>query len=511
MDLLIVGTSSYDDPFAEEWKPDLRHTVSFLRRRGVDTGYTYVAACDETAELFSLLDSARPRALFLEISEENREPALHLATACGRRHPGILIFVGGIPPTLAPDSVFESCAQVTHIVGGEREAILLEAIERIREQRPLDGVLGLQSRFFRNPPRPLLPDLDVLGSIVYDGLPEMLGKHGPADRTAFLRSSRGCYGRCSFCGIPGFYRTSPGAAWRGRSAKAVVAEMEGLVESFQVRRFVFEDDDFIGPGAAGRDRALGIAGEIDTRKLNVEYSICCRLNDLNAGAMSALKASGLSVVGLSVESANQESLNLLRKGLRADAIYPALHMLEGLGIRCEVNMIFFDPLLTLEGVRKNLKLLDYLRRSEHLSYSDAFPFTELHAFRWSPVSDTLRAAGLLDEDGPACRFADPRVAELAAFVRRLHARIPIVFKKRLLFEGASLGLRDSPAARAILHIAPGVRHWLGLSVMPRFIVEACDLLTDKSPGSRDGIANLEERFDREMEILRALERRVSLR
>jgi radical SAM superfamily enzyme YgiQ (UPF0313 family) len=84
------------------------------------------------------------------------------------------------------------------------------------------------------------------------------------------------------------------------------------------------------------------------------------LNDLDAPTMSALKASGLSAVGVSVESANQESLNLLRKGLRAAAIYPALRMLEELGIRCEVNMIFFDPWLTIEGVRKNLELLDYL-------------------------------------------------------------------------------------------------------------------------------------------------------
>ena len=105
MDLLIVGTSSYDDPFAEEWKPDLRHTVSFLRSRGVDTGYAYVAACDETPELCSLMDCAQPRALFLEISEENREPVLRLAAAWGRRHPGTVIFAGGIPATLAPGSV----------------------------------------------------------------------------------------------------------------------------------------------------------------------------------------------------------------------------------------------------------------------------------------------------------------------------------------------------------------------------------------------------------------------
>src|SRR5450755_217493 len=51
------------------------------------------------------IDTAHPRALFLEISEENRDPVLRLAAKCGRRHPGTLILVGGIPATLAPGSV----------------------------------------------------------------------------------------------------------------------------------------------------------------------------------------------------------------------------------------------------------------------------------------------------------------------------------------------------------------------------------------------------------------------
>lgn len=507
MEILTAGTSAYDDPAAEEWKPDLRLTVSFLRRHGADAGYVYVASPQEGG-LSSLVEAAHPRAIFLELSEENRKPVLLAVKELGQRFLEIPVLLGGIPATLDAESVFDQCEQATFLVEGERELTLLETVERLRGHEPLDGIPGLRTCEARNPPRPLLPDLDVLGSIVYDGLPEMLSSYSAGDRTAFLRSSRGCYGTCSFCGIPGFYRRSPGAPWRGRSPKVVVDEIEGLISAFGIRRFVFEDDDFMGPGAAGRERARGIASEIARRKLGIEYFVCCRLNDVDAATMSALKASGLSGIGVSVESANQESLDLLKKGIKATAIYPKLRLLEELQIRCEVNMIFFDPRVTLAGVRKNLELLDYVRRSEYLSYSDAFPFTELQAFPWSPVSRSLRAEGLLEGDGPMCRFKDPLVSVLAGLVRRLQKRMPIVFKKRLLFEKADSDLPHD-AATAILRVAAGMRHWAGLTVMPRFVAEACDILEKDPDDVTRQFALLEERFDEAIEFLRILEDRVA--
>jgi radical SAM superfamily enzyme YgiQ (UPF0313 family) len=92
------------------------------------------------------IDTAHPRALFLEISEENRDPVLRLAAKCGRRHPGTLILVGGIPATLAPGSVFERCAHVAYIVEGEREATFLEAVVRMR-QHLLQTGLELRDRY----------------------------------------------------------------------------------------------------------------------------------------------------------------------------------------------------------------------------------------------------------------------------------------------------------------------------------------------------------------------------
>jgi radical SAM superfamily enzyme YgiQ (UPF0313 family) len=90
--------------------------------------------------------------------------------------------------------------------------------------------------------------------------------------------------------------------------------------------------------------------------------------------MPSCAASGLSRVGVSVESASQESLDWPGKGINAETIDPALHLLEKPQLPCQVNLIFFDPYITLEGVRRNLALVEYLRNSDYLSYSDAFPY-----------------------------------------------------------------------------------------------------------------------------------------
>ncbi len=176
-----------------------------------------------------------------------------------------------------------------------------------------------------------------------------------------------------------------------------------------------------------------------------------------------------------------------------------------------MNLIFFDPLLTLDGVRRNLALLDYVRRSEYLSYSTAFPLNELRPFSWSPVAAALRASGLLDEATGACRYADPSVTRLAAFVRRLRRHVPLRFKKTLLFNALASLQRTDPAAAgpdALVRVSAGLRHWVGLAVLPRIVGEACDVLETGGEDVPGRLGVLEARFRVETRVLHDLDRRL---
>ncbi len=510
MDLLVFATSNYADPFDEDWNSDLRYTVSFLRRHNIQAEFIYLPVLESAADL-QHYGEEKPRTVYLEITAENCNPVLGFLKILKEAYPETGVIVGGIPATMQPEKLLQDHEEINFIIAGERDFTLLETVERLRDGRSLDDVSGLNSRGFQNPPRPLMADLDILGNMIHDGLDELLAKHDPQERAGYLISSRGCYGNCSFCGVPAFYRRAAGSPWRGRSARAIVGELRELVAKYQIRYFVFQDDNFMGPGRKGQERAQQIALEILHSDLKIQYSVCCRLNDIRADTFALLIESGLSRVAVSIESTNQESLDLLNKGLNAEDIYPTLKLIEELQIACEINLIFFDPYLTLQGVRRNLALIDYLHNKDCFSYSNAFPFNELKPFPWSKVAGRLKSEGLLNEGSYTCRFRDPAVERLVDFVRRLKGHLQITFKKRLLFhtlDSVRQKVYDRELLQSLDFLSSGLRYWMGFTLLPRFITNVCDILENNGVNAGEELNKLEELFKEKAKTLHVLERQL---
>ncbi|MGE5803809.1 MAG: B12-binding domain-containing radical SAM protein, partial [Gemmatimonadota bacterium] len=378
--------------------------------------------------------------------------------------------------------------------------------------RPITDIPGLRVRDAGFQARTQITDLDELGMMAFDGLEQLFAQSPPAHRVAFLLGGRGCYANCGFCSVPAFTRQSSSARpWRGRSVALVVDEMELIAKSFGVRRFVFQDENFFGPGQAGRERARRLAAEILRRGLEIEYFVACRVNDVDAETLRAMKLSGLTRVGLGVESMNQASLSLFRKGYRAEAIRPALKVIGEIGIACEVNLIFFEPLMNVADVRRNLDFLEFVRKERWLTYSDGLPFKTLFVAPWLPIAGTLAAQGALEQDGTTCRFRDSRVAALAEFANRLQACMPVVFKQRGIImrkEGLCAAEGTAGTVREIASYTERLREWLGLVVLPRYLRAACSAVEQRPADVVPRLAELATAFDGEMAALRHLGERL---
>ena len=280
----------------------------------------------------------------------------------------------------------------------------------------------------------------------------------------------------------------------------MVDELEHLSVTFGINYFVFDDDNFFGPGNIGQERAVNIAQEILKRRLKVRFFFCCRLNDIRSDTFYALKEAGLDGIGIGIESTSQNSLRLFKKGLRVEQIYPTLELLDELKVKVEINLIFFDPHLTLEGVRSNLALIEYIREKDMFYYSSSFPFNELKPFSWSPIAKQLRTEGLLNELDDTCRYRDRKVRILAEWVQDLRKLLPTVFKRRYLFDSPEFSdtLTDQSLQSQFRMVTASVRLWIGLYVLPRFLTLACDLL-DEEPGDLpQQLEALEGRFVQEI-------------
>ena len=119
------------------------------------------------------------------------------------------ICAGGPYPIAVQEKCLEDAGEIIDaVVTGEGELTSLEIIERLQKGQGLDGVQGVvfwkDKQSVKNPPRPLITDLDalpfpareLLGDAALYIPPPATYKRKPV---AVLMTSRGCNRRCIYC------------------------------------------------------------------------------------------------------------------------------------------------------------------------------------------------------------------------------------------------------------------------------------------------------------------------
>lgn len=504
MNIVFITTSRHGDAWSEDWQPDVRYTVAFLRRHGLNVDFVYSPVLNDPASITKRV-SGEPHVVFLDLDEDNCDTVLRFIALLRREWRKTYFVAGGVAATLSPAELLTACQELDLIVVGEREQALLAMFQRLQNGDDISRVPGLWSREFQNPPSPVMHDLECLGNMADDGIREMVRGLPPEERSGCIIGSRGCYLNCAFCSVAAYNERVPGCKWRGRTPGTIVDEMEALIQKFEIQHFVFKDQCFFGPGAAGQERAKELAREILRRRLDVRYFMCCTLHDIRRDTIELLIKSGLGKIGLAVESLNQASHTLLGKGIRIKDIYPTLELIETLRLPCEVNLIFLEPYMDFAAVRANLAFFDYLRHKTWITYSDAFPFNELKPHSWSRVSRVLQRDGLLEESDYTCRFADAGVDRLARFVARLRDQVRPIYKRTVPFFSDTKWAVYRPARPVLSSYGRGLREWINVAVLPPIISRACDILEEGGPSADAALLTLEESL---RERMRTLEQRL---
>ena len=304
----------------------------------------------------------------LPVSRELWKDALEIAGAVKQSLPGCSTCIGGQHVTYCAEEVLTTAPQIDFVVRGEGEQTLIELLDSIRTGSKLTAVSGLSFRsksglIMRNPERRAVADLDTLPFPARDVLKRLVA----AGRRPLLTmtSSRGCFGRCTFCNAQSFFRQGAGKAWRGRSAQLVVDELEELLTAHPdgaTEPVVhFYDDEFIGPGSVGRNRAREIAEEIMRRRIKTKFYIFTRADNLvydGGELLRLLKDAGLVRVFVGIESGIETELRLFRKGTTTEQNVSALRLLREVGVSMPASgFIMFHPYSSFETLRHNALFL----------------------------------------------------------------------------------------------------------------------------------------------------------
>ncbi|MEI6179472.1 MAG: radical SAM protein [Chloroflexales bacterium] len=366
------------------------------------------------ATVIAVIRDSAPTVVVIQLMYRNLSEGLALAQALRSLPQPPLIVAFGHAATLSAQALLAHEQALDVIITGEPEEALTDLARAWQHQEPWQTLPGLVLRSqaggsVYTSPRPTFMGLDQRPLPARDYLPISLQRSPVAE----VRTSYGCYAHCTFCNVPVLNSGSRESRWRGHSPDHIINELAALWEHYGVRHVEFVDDNFIGPGKQGHERAAAIARGILARGLTLTFRIYCRADDIEPTLFTLLKAAGLTTVHFGIESASQRLLSRFDKHINLHQLQEALALLRQLAIRAMPSFIMFEPTMTLAELRQNLAFLSEHNLPHLVSPTGVIPF------QGTPLTAMLTTEALLDPERsvvpgyiPAIRFADERVGWL---------------------------------------------------------------------------------------------------
>jgi magnesium-protoporphyrin IX monomethyl ester (oxidative) cyclase len=321
-------------------KPKGRTGIGFALAL-IPIGVEYLAASiedlvDEVNIVDMLQESRHSFTYFLKsfnpdlvgISMSATEHKSGLRAALSAKKMGITTVLGGYHPTGIPDELLTH-KQVDMVIRGEGELTMRELVQ----SGSPEGVLGISykdnDKVIHNPDRPLIEDLDSLPFPA-----RHLRQHeytSPIIRDVAideLHTSRGCWGRCTFCCEPCMSRSRQ----RFRSPENVIEEIKQIYNVIHERKpmvMLIGDPNFMGDPKRV-DRLCDLLSEL---KFDIRFQTMVRADSIarHPEVVKKMCANNISHFCMGIESPNQKDLNSTRKGITINTQRKAIQSIRDNG------------------------------------------------------------------------------------------------------------------------------------------------------------------------------------
>jgi radical SAM superfamily enzyme YgiQ (UPF0313 family) len=350
------------------------------------------------------------------------------------------IFIGGFLPTLHCETVFQSIPEVDCCVIGEGERTSLELMKSLANQQDWKQVSGIafwsKDRIVKTNERPLTSNLDELPFPAR----VFVCKH----KMASLITSRGCHGQCIFCGVKEFFNRCPGHKYRLRSPENVVAEIEYLIEQFQIEYLFINDDNFLGTSIKQKEWLHHFCRLMKDKPFDIQFRINVRADEVvkNRDILAKLKEVGLNGLFIGVESFVQRQLDFYKKMTTVEDNIQAIQIAAELQIKVNIGFIMLEPFAALDEIITNLEILQNTDFC-HMAYEGHLPISlksPLIPIMGTPVYHFLKEKGLLNGSPIGYDFGDAKVTLFHQVIQYWGSFIqPVHEKYYLIYEAKKIG------------------------------------------------------------------------
>jgi len=176
------------------------------------------------------------------------------------------------------------------------------------------------------------------------------------ERIGAIFSSRGCPFRCQFCSSHEVW----GRQARLHSAKRVMAEMEGLVNDWNIQFIKFSDDTF----TLDEKRVLELCDLIKERGFKTPWGCNIRANTSDK-LLEKMKAAGCREVWIGAESGSPRILKEMRKGITISMIEHIFEKTKQLGFYRRVYFLLGWPTETEADLRLTQQLARKIQADQY--------------------------------------------------------------------------------------------------------------------------------------------------
>lgn len=299
--------------------------------------------------------------------------SLEIARRAKRVNPRIFVVMGGHHPSIYPEETALLDA-VDAVAVGEGEELMAELTEALANGRPLENVPGLylhgKERAIATAPRTPIADLDSLPFPARDMTPKDSYRFATdaASCSTSMISSRGCRFKCIYCDV--LYKEI-----RSRSPENVADEI-GACIGMGIKEIHFFDDNF----NFSEERVIAICREIVKKGHVIRFSIRARADKFSKEMADWLYKAGCTRISLGIETATDEMLLRVKKGITTDMARRAVKIAHDAGIEIAGYFIIGLPGQTEEGIHQTVKFAIELELDfAQFNYMGLLPATEVYA------------------------------------------------------------------------------------------------------------------------------------
>ena len=282
-------------------------------------------------ELSSVMKSFNPQVVGIGVMTIECKYGFIDAAKVKELNPDVTIIFGGPHCSHEPRFILND-PNVDLMVSGEGDLTIAELIDALEQGRDIENISGIAYKkngsYIRTADRPVIRDLDKFDQ-EYDliNLERYFNFQSSMDffpvfrnkRFLPLVTSRGCPFKCTYC------HDIFDKSIQYRSPKAVVDEIEYLINKYGVREFHIVDDVF----NVNMKRAKIVLDAIIQKNLNIHISFPngLRADFFDDELIDKMQRAGVYRMALGIESGSQRIQDMIQKDLDINIIYGVVEKL----------------------------------------------------------------------------------------------------------------------------------------------------------------------------------------